>query len=253
MVIMHALGVHLGFSFSAGLFDFVLNYSLATRPLWLVPIGIFYFALYYGVFHYGIVRFNLATPGRDASSGPAPAETAPQAGAGRAARLVSALGGAANLSAVDACTTRLRLSVVDSARVDIASLTRLGAMGVVRPGPNAVQVVLGPIADQVAGEIRRFLRAEEAAVAPTREPAQALAAPTVDLLAALGGATNVISVDCAAGRLVVRVQSREAVELNALNSLCARGAAISNGSHVHVLLGSESQATCLALRARLAR
>ncbi|HEV7431821.1 MAG TPA: PTS transporter subunit EIIC, partial [Steroidobacteraceae bacterium] len=66
MVIMHALGVHLGFSFSAGLFDFALNYSLATRPLWLLPIGIGYFALYYGLFHFGIVRFNLATPGREA-------------------------------------------------------------------------------------------------------------------------------------------------------------------------------------------
>ncbi len=65
MVIMHALGVHLGFSFSAGLFDYVLNFSLATRPLWLLPIGVGYFALYYTLFRYGIVRFNLATPGRE--------------------------------------------------------------------------------------------------------------------------------------------------------------------------------------------
>ncbi len=69
MVVMHALGIHLGFSFSAGLFDYMLNYSLATRPLWLLPIGVGYFGLYYVVFYYGIVRFNLATPGREAAAG----------------------------------------------------------------------------------------------------------------------------------------------------------------------------------------
>src|SRR5262249_7161888 len=67
MAIMHALGVHLGFSFSAGLFDYLLIFSLATRPLWLLPIGVVYFAVYYMLFRYGIARFNLATPGREAS------------------------------------------------------------------------------------------------------------------------------------------------------------------------------------------
>ena len=66
MVLMHALDVHLGFGFSAGLFDYVLNYSLATRPLLLIPIGLGYFALYYGLFRYCIVRFDLKTLGREA-------------------------------------------------------------------------------------------------------------------------------------------------------------------------------------------
>ena len=61
MVLMHALGVHLGFGFSAGLFDYVLNYSLATRPLLLIPVGIGYFALYYFLFRFCIQRFNLKT------------------------------------------------------------------------------------------------------------------------------------------------------------------------------------------------
>ena len=160
MVVMHALGIHLGFSFSAGLFDYMLNYSLATRPLWLLPIGVGYFGLYYVVFYYGIVRFNLATPGREVAVGAAGGAASLAAPASRAAGIVAALGGAANLTAVDACTTRLRLAVAESARVDVAALTRLGAIGVVRPGPNTVQVVLGPIADQVAEEIRRFLRSQ---------------------------------------------------------------------------------------------
>ncbi len=251
MVIMHALGVHLGFSFSAGLFDFVLNYSLATRPLWLLPIGVGYFALYYGLFHYGIVRFNLATPGREAVSETAQVQVQPPAGAARAAGLIAALGGEANLTAVDACTTRLRLSVVESARIDVAALTRLGAVGVVRTGPNTVQVVLGPIADQVAGEIRRHLRGERTAATP-RAPSRAGPVPVPELLAALGESANVSSLECASGRLVVRVVRRDLVRLEVLSRLCPRGAAISNGGLVHLLLGPEAELVGLSLRARLA-
>ncbi len=250
MVIMHALGVHLGFSFSAGLFDFVLNYSLATRPLWLLPIGVGYFALYYGVFHYGIVRFNLATPGRE-RTGTAPEVQAPSsAGAGRAAGLVAALGGAANLTAVDACTTRLRLSVVESARIDVAALTRLGAMGVVRPGPNAVQVVLGPIADQVAGEIRRLLRGDGGTVAPPERAEPTFSA--MELLNALGGASNVSSLEFARGRLLVSIVKRDRINLSALEGLSPRGASISGGGVVHLLLGAEAEPAGAALRAHLA-
>ncbi len=60
-------------------------------------------------------------------------------------------GGAANLVTVDACTTRLRLVVARQEAVNVDALKRLGARGVVRPGADAVQVVLGPVADQVAG------------------------------------------------------------------------------------------------------
>ncbi len=63
MVLMHLLGVHLGFGFSAGLFDYVLNFGLATRPWLLVPIGLAYFALYYGVFRFVIRRFDLQDAG----------------------------------------------------------------------------------------------------------------------------------------------------------------------------------------------
>jgi len=247
MVIMHALGVHLGFSFSAGLFDFVLNYSLATRPLWLVPIGAGYFALYYGLFYYGIVRFNLATPGRDAASTASAPAREPLAEATGSAGMVAALGGAANLTAVDACTTRLRLSVVDSARVDVAALTRLGAMGVVRPGPNSVQVVLGPIADQIAAEMRRQLRTE--AAAPRAVPQTVISAP--ELLRALGGAANVSRCESAAGRLLVQVARPHSVDVAGVSAVGGRGAVMSGGGWVHVLLGPDATAACAALRALL--
>src|SRR5690606_18974624 len=65
MAMMHLLDVKLGFGFSAGLFDYILNFNLATRPLWLIPIGLVYFGLYYGLFRFAIVRLDLKTPGRD--------------------------------------------------------------------------------------------------------------------------------------------------------------------------------------------
>ena len=66
MAFMDAIDVRLGFGFSAGLFDYLLNFKQATRPLLLLPIGLVYFALYYGLFRFFIVRLDLKTPGREA-------------------------------------------------------------------------------------------------------------------------------------------------------------------------------------------
>ena len=132
MVIMHLVGVRLGFSFSAGLFDYVLNFSHAQRPLLLLPIGAAYFALYYGVFRYCIVRLNLATPGREPDDATAAQPLATATPNSRAQDFVTALGGARNLAEVEACTTRLRLVLNDNTAVDEATLKRLGALGIIR-------------------------------------------------------------------------------------------------------------------------
>ncbi len=116
MVIMNLFGVRLGFSFSAGLFDYVLNFTHAQRPLLLIPIGAGYFALYYAVFRFCIVRFNLSTPGREADDIEQP--LAPMTASARAQAFVTALGGARNLTEVAACTTRLRLNLVDNRAID---------------------------------------------------------------------------------------------------------------------------------------
>ena len=97
MVLMNAFGVHLGFSFSAGLFDYVLNFTHAQRPLLLIPIGIAYFVLYYVVFRVCIVRLNLSTPGREADDTLAQS-SAPAAVGTRGRSFVDALGGAGNLT-----------------------------------------------------------------------------------------------------------------------------------------------------------
>ena len=255
MVIMQALGVHLGFGFSAGLFDYVLNYSLATRPLLLLPVGAAYFAVYYTLFRVGIEKFNLPTPGREELAPvAAPLQgglAARNTGLNRAARLVVALGGAGNLRNVDACTTRLRLTVVDAQQVDVAALTQAGALGVVRPSATTVQVVLGPIADQVAGEIRNELRGAESgggvALGAYGSPA------SVDkLLQALGGADNLLGAEHSAGRVLVRVVAVGRVSRAGLDALLARGHGVSGHGLVHLLCGPESAAVAAAL-ARHAR
>ncbi|MFD9466873.1 PTS transporter subunit EIIC [Streptomyces sp. NPDC060027] len=65
MAITWALGVHHGFSFSAGAIDYFLNWNLATKPWMIIPIGLVFAAIYYVVFRFAIIKFNLATPGRE--------------------------------------------------------------------------------------------------------------------------------------------------------------------------------------------
>jgi len=222
MVVMNLLGVKLGFGFSAGLFDYVLGFGISTRPLLLIPVGLAYFAVYYFSFRWCIQRFNLKTPGRERSES-AGAEAVHSKGRGQ--DFVLALGGRKNLRTVDACMTRLRLELVDPARVDEARLKQLGARGLVRPGGSALQVVLGPIADQVAGEIRRSLHGQDRA-----------GASGDDWVTALGGRHNIEDVQLRSSRLILRLRDTTGLNETALKSLGARAVAISEGARVHLLL-----------------
>jgi N-acetylglucosamine-specific phosphotransferase system IIBC component len=233
MALMAALGVKLGFGFSAGLLDYVLNFSKATRPLLLLPVGAVYGVLYYGLFRFFIAKLNLKTPGRD----DAPAATAAPVAVGeRGAAFARALGGRANLTNVGACTTRLRLGVRDQAAVDEAALKALGARGVIRPSPTALQVVLGPIADSVAVEIRDALAGGGVAVAAVEEPAAAATTVTLApaLLAALGGAGNVREASVHAGRIRVKL-SGAVIDEAALRDAGVRQVARPSESVVHLL------------------
>ena len=241
MVTMDLLNSKLGFGFSAGLFDYVLNYKLATHPLLLLPVGAAYFALYYGLFHWFIVRFNLKTPGREPEE-EAQDSAVPTGDVERAGAFVAALGGAENLQSVDACTTRLRLTVANQDRVDEAALRRLGARGVLRLGANGLQVVLGPIADQVAGDIRGSLAhpppaqraaANDAMSAPA--PRSAAPLPVAAVLAALGGRGNVRRLEAASGRVLVDVADAAAIDRAALRKLGVRGIAEPAPGRLHLL------------------
>ena len=243
MAVTHWLGMHLGFGFSAGLFDFVLNFSRSTRPWLLLPIGALYFALYYSVFRWAIVKFDLKTPGREPEDNePATAD----AGAGAPAEAgdwVRALGGAANLLQVDACTTRLRLQVGDNQAIDEAALRRLGARGVVRPSANTLQVVVGPVADQLAGDIRKEMRA-----GPRAQPVAKRTADVAALTKALGGKANLSTVEVFSTRLKVTLKDTAAVDVAAVQAAGFRGAARVADATWHVIVGPGAEAAALALR-----
>jgi N-acetylglucosamine PTS system EIICBA or EIICB component len=240
MVVMDLLNVRLGFGFSAGLFDYVLNFGKATQPLLLLPIGLVYFGLYYGLFRFFIARFNLATPGReieDTAGASSDAGTQDDAVQG----WIRALGGAGNLVAVDACTTRLRLSIVDQKAVNEAALKSLGARGFVRPSQQTLQVVVGPIADQLASSIRAGLRLPASVAAPSSAAVDAPIATSSlsakQLLQTLGGIENVRDMRAAASRICFTVRDDAAVSADLAKLAGVRGIARPMANSVHVLIG----------------
>ena len=254
MALMNALGVHLGFGFSAGLFDYVLNFSLSTKPWVLVPVGLGYFALYYGLFRWCIVRFGLKTPGREtetvalAGTGADDAATTPALG------WIKALGSAGNLRAVEACTTRLRLVVADFSLLDEPALKALGSRGVLRLSDGDVQVVVGPIADQLASEIRAALRGSgnasvtavpKSAVVPLNAAAVS-AASLQRVIEALGGRANISGVRLNSSRLCVSLRDAGAVDERVL-SKSVRAVSRPTADSVHLILGPDAPAWAAAL------
>jgi PTS system N-acetylglucosamine-specific IIC component len=270
-VIMNALQVRLGFGFSAGLFDYLLNFNKATRPLLLIPVGLAYFGIYYAVFRLVIVKLDLKTPGREAEGAVTADAVTVAAGDERAQTFIEALGGAANIVSVDACTTRLRMTLVDSAAVQADALTRLGSRGLVRPSATTLQVVVGPIADQIANEMKAALRVPQRAlragpeatasdvsaaapVAPFVSDPKAASEPPVphgtltSLLAALGGRGNVRAVETVSSRLRIQVTNQGAVNRASIASLGLRGVAIPSPHCVHVIIGPAALEAGRALR-----
>lgn len=163
MVIMNLLNVKLGFTFSAGLFDYLLNFGISTNPWTMLIVGVSYGVLYFFLFRFAIRKWNLKTPGREALP-EAPKETTPAPSpvkenteeSSRGAKYLAALGGKENIKTLGACATRLRLEVVDGTKVDTNTLKNLGARGVINK-EGIVQVIIGPEADLINDEIHQVM------------------------------------------------------------------------------------------------
>jgi PTS system N-acetylglucosamine-specific IIC component len=151
-----------GFGFSAGLVDMVLSSRnpLAVQWYMLLLQGIAFFFIYYFVFRMVISRFNLKTPGREeddtVDSSSAIQGVVATNRSELAKQYLKALGGHDNLLSIDACITRLRLTLRDRSVVSERVLRALGASGVVKLGENNLQVVLGPLAEIIAGEMKKI-------------------------------------------------------------------------------------------------
>ncbi len=189
-MLMHILNVGVGMTFSGGLIDLVLfgvmQGNAKTHWVWVVVVGAVYFVLYYIIFRFMISKFNYKTPGRDdaeevklytradvnarnAASGSVPAGNDPVS-----ALIVEGLGGAANLSDVDCCATRLRCTVKDAALVRQDVLKASGASGVICKG-NGVQVVYGPKVAVIKAKLEDYLENAPKTSAATAAPAPATA------------------------------------------------------------------------------
>lgn len=249
MVVMDLIGVKLGFGFSAGLLDYLLNFGLASRPLLLVPVGLAYAGIYYAVFSWMIRRFDLQTPGRDAMPAAAPGSTS---GESRACDLVDALGGSENLLGVDACTTRLRLVLRDPGAADPSRLKSLGARGVLDLGRGRLQVVVGLEADQLAAEMRTLVgfqsndtrEAEPIGSDVPRGPDAIKAARLSPLIAVLRQHGHGL-VHARGRRLILDLGGRDLPP-----DLCAIAgvrAVVQSGQTVHVLMDDDAEPVATAL------
>lgn len=164
-MLMHILRVGVGMTFSGGIIDLVLfgvlQGNAKTNWIYIVLVGIVYFFIYWGVFSFMIKKFNYKTPGREDEGEETKLYTrkdveAAKQGSKQSELIVKGLGGKENISDVDCCATRLRITVKDGSKVSDAMLKQSGASGVIHKG-NGVQVIYGPTVTVVKSNLEDYL------------------------------------------------------------------------------------------------
>jgi PTS system N-acetylglucosamine-specific IIC component len=159
MLIMNILQVKMGFGFSAGFIDFVLNWHLATNPYWILLIGAVYFILYFITFRAYLHFFPMKVTSKDDAQQYVEVEAADEKPSlvDRPTRILNHIGGSSNIISIDACITRLRLLVKEEVLVQDNELKELGAIGVIRLGKGNVHVVFGTESEQIRESIKPLL------------------------------------------------------------------------------------------------
>ena len=205
-MLMHILDVCVGMTFSGGLIDLtlfgIMQGNDKTHWLWIVAVGAVYFVLYYFTFSIMIRKMDLKTPGRESDAeepklynradfkektGVGPDGTPAPGHDTVSAVILRGLGGKANVTDVDCCATRLRITVADPAKVSDGLLKQSGASGVVHKG-NGIQVIYGPQVAVIKSNLVDFMETPAAdapvdlpaaapAPAPAEKPAEKPAAP----------------------------------------------------------------------------
>ncbi|MTI13149.1 PTS N-acetyl-D-glucosamine transporter [Sansalvadorimonas verongulae] len=268
LALTNAFGMLAGFGFSAGLFDLVLNWGLATKPWQLVGLGLVYSAVYFCVFYFGIKVFNLKTPGREeedvteafeADTSAAPEGMDVKSNAYKARQYVKVLGGMENLTNIDACITRLRLTLNDPSIAEESVMKALGASGMIRVGEKNLQIILGPMAEIIAGEMKQISAAED--LSAIQVPGKATqAAPVVkaavkpvvaqpadikqlarDYVNMLGGRNNLIQIDACVTRLRLQVKDASSIKDEDAKALGAMGVARVGTHHLQIVIGTHAE------------
>ncbi|MBZ5752335.1 MULTISPECIES: glucose-specific PTS transporter subunit IIBC [Metabacillus] len=154
-VLMAYFSVNIGYTFSGGAIDFVLFGVLPGQEPWWITIilGLIFAIIYYFLFRFMIRKFNLMTPGREEDDAINTEESGSQNAGELPYKVLDALGGQENITHLDACITRLRVSVADIKDVDKNELKKLGASGVLEVGNN-IQAIFGPKSDNLKSQIQ---------------------------------------------------------------------------------------------------
>ncbi|GFZ32861.1 PTS glucose transporter subunit IIABC [Clostridium zeae] len=150
-MIMNILNVKIGMTFSGGVIDYILFGVIPNRTRWwlVIPVGLVLSVIYYFGFRFVIRKFDLKTPGREPEDENVAVVVDKD---DLAAEIIAALGNKKNIKSLDACITRLRVTVKDIQKVDSNRLRQLGAAGVMQVGDN-IQAIFGPMSDIIKSQI----------------------------------------------------------------------------------------------------
>ena len=269
------LGGRMGFTFSQGFIDFFLFYRLGTN-VWLIPaFGPFFALLYYFAFRFTIKHFNFATPGREDETVTVEAGAAalPGDSATMARELVRSFGGRSNIVNLDACITRLRITVHDMSKVNKGRLKALGAAGVLAIGDNA-QAIFGTRSENLKTDMVEYLKTAGAEadqvdevpagmifdkvitpIAPdATTPLNTNAAHNIQaIITALGGKHNIRQVKSVAlTRLRIEVADSAAVNESALKDAGVEGVLLLPGGKLHLLVGLNAEQYAAEMNGKLA-
>lgn len=176
-MLMHIFNVGVGMTFSGGVIDLtlfgILQGNAKTNWIWIVVVGLFYAIIYYFIFYFMITKLNLKTPGREADNEETKLYTRKDVNARKgigsasdssfdrvSALILRGLGGKENISDIDCCATRLRITVENSDIVNDNMLKESGASGVIHKG-NGIQVIYGPQVSVVKSNFEDFLESDD--------------------------------------------------------------------------------------------
>lgn len=159
LAICSLLPVRAGFNFSAGFVDLVLSFKapMALNPIFIIPLGLAYSVVYYFIFRLAITMFHFKTPGREDEDTDETKITLSNNDYTQIASIIlEGVGGKENITSIDNCITRLRLEIKDQAQVNEKLIKSSGVTGVIRPGKNSLQVIVGTQVQFVADEFKKM-------------------------------------------------------------------------------------------------
>lgn len=252
-------GAKLGFTFSHGFIDYILYYSMDTKPWLVLILGPIFGIVYYSIFRAVILKFNLKTPGREIEEFLSVESIVKSSGQEKAIALVRAVGGRKNIKSLDACITRLRIELNDMQKLNAEKLKELGAAGVLTVG-NGIQAIFGPLSENLKTQMEEILRSNLPDIDDVENPSkkqnnlygqvqqlkQTLSeeiSPTIRdeasrWLEALGGSKNLLSTTyCAKTRVRIEMTNTSLINENALRECGVKAIMRLNNKTVHLILG----------------